>query len=79
MDALERLRLNYRPVFLRYLPRREETALHGAYELGRTAMVDGVSLLDLVQVHHDTLFDVLQQSAGQDLEGTAIAASRVLA
>jgi hypothetical protein len=58
-DRLSRLRQNYAPAFLIYLGRRNEGALRAAYELGRGAMSDGISLLDLVQVHHSVLLDIL--------------------
>lgn len=57
---LERLVLDYRIAFLRYLPRREEAALTAAYALGREALADGVSLLDLVRVHHQVLAESLE-------------------
>ena len=49
---LARLRQSYRVGFLRYLSRRDELTLHTAYELGRRGLATGVSLLDLVQIHH---------------------------
>ena len=38
--------------FLRYLGRRDELALWSAYELGREGLSGGLSLLDVVQIHH---------------------------
>ncbi len=78
MTALDDVRRDYRAAFLRYLPRREEAALHVGYELGRSAVTDGLSILDLVQVHHDVLLEVLQDSHGDDLAGVATAASEFL-
>lgn len=75
MTALERLTRNYRPAFLRYLARREEAALLSAYDLGRAAVSDGISILDLAQVHHAVLLEVLRQTGADDLERTATAAS----
>jgi hypothetical protein len=74
-DALTR---DYRVAFLRYLPRREETALHRGYELGRTAVVEGVSILELVQVHHDVFLEVLRDTRSEELPGVASAASEFL-
>jgi hypothetical protein len=51
-DALARLRLDYRSAFVGYLSRRSETQLNSAYEIGRTAILVGVGLLDLVQIHN---------------------------
>lgn len=58
-DPLERFRLDYAPLLLRYLSQRDETGLGLAYELGRDALRQSVSLLDVVQVHHELFLDVL--------------------
>jgi hypothetical protein len=58
-DALSRLRQDYPPAFLVYLGRRDEKGLRAAYELGRRAMTNGISLLDLVQIHHAVLLETL--------------------
>ena len=58
-DVVARLRQSYSVGFLRYLSRRDELTLHTAYELGRRGLVSGVSLLDLVQIHHAVLVDTL--------------------
>jgi Phosphoserine phosphatase RsbU, N-terminal domain len=65
-DAISRLHQDYAPAFLVYLARRDETGLRGAYELGRAAMSNGISLLDLVHVHHVVLLNVL--STARDAE-----------
>jgi hypothetical protein len=60
------LEQDYRIAFLRYLPRHDEVALTAGYEIGRAAISGGVSLLDLVLVHHRVLRDVLDRtSAGE--------------
>ena len=75
MNALERLRRNYRAAFLRYLPKRDEAALDAGYQIGRSAVVDGLTILDLVQVHHDVLREVLRTGSPEELDGlTATAA-----
>ena len=58
-DRLERLRRDYRPAFLAHLTRQGEAELRSAYELGRGAMADRVSMLDLVQVHHAVFVEVV--------------------
>lgn len=58
-DPLERFRLDYAPLFLRHLARRDESGLQAAYQLGRRAMQDSVGLLDVVRVHNDLVLDVL--------------------
>jgi len=63
---LERFRLDYAPVLLRHLSRRDEAGLQDAYELGRRAMLESVGLLDLVRVHSDLYLEVL--ATVRDLE-----------
>jgi hypothetical protein len=70
---------DYRAAFLRYLPRRDEAALHSGYELGRTAVAHQVSLLELVRIHHEVLVDVLVDTADDELPDVAVAASSFLA
>jgi hypothetical protein len=78
-DALARLRRNYAPAFLVYLSRRNEKALRGAYELGRDAMSNRISLLDLVQVHHAVLLDTLGTArTAQELQDIGHAAAAFL-
>jgi hypothetical protein len=76
--TVETIARDYRAAFLRYLPRREESALHSAYELGRTAVTDGVSLLELARIHHDVLLSVLGDTTPEDLPQVATAASEFL-
>ena len=64
--SLEALRRDYRAAFLRYLPRREEAALESGYRLGRDTVARGMSLLDLAQVHHDILVEVLSDSKADE-------------
>ena len=66
MDDLEELTRDYRAAFLRYLPGRSEAALTLGYRIGRRAVVDGVSLLDLAQVHHTVLAEVLVDTPAAD-------------
>jgi hypothetical protein len=75
MTAQDDLRRDYRAAFLRYLPRREEAALHSGYKLGRAAVTEGLSILDLATVHHDVFLEVLRDTAPGDLTSVARAAS----
>lgn len=56
---LSRHSQNYRPAFLAFLAHSDEATLHAAYELGRAALADNVSLLDLIRTHHAVLAEVL--------------------
>ncbi len=58
-DPFEGFRLDYAPLFLRHLSRRDESGLQAAYQLGRRAMEQSVGLLDVVRVHHDLFLEVL--------------------
>lgn len=78
MTDLDDLVRNYRAAFLRYLPRREESALTTGYELGRSAVCAGMSVLELAWVHHDVLLEVLRDTPNEDLTRVATAASEFL-
>ena len=65
---IEALRRDYRIAFLRYLPRREETALALAYDIGRSAVADGTSVLILTQVHHEILREVVADSRPDEVD-----------
>ena len=78
MSTVEDLHRNYRVAFFRYLPRREEAALRLAYEIGRAAVVDQVSVLDLAQVHHQVLLEVLRSTKPDEVAQIATAASEFL-
>jgi hypothetical protein len=75
MSGLDRLTQDYRAAFLRYLPRRDEVALARGYEIGRSAVGQGVSVLDLAQIHHAVLLEVLGSSRPEDIAAVASAAS----
>jgi len=58
-EQLRRLSQDLTPAFLAYLANRDEAGLRAAYELGRRAMEQGVSLLDFVRTHNDVALKVL--------------------
>jgi hypothetical protein len=64
----EALRRDYKTAFLRYLPKRDETALALAYDIGRSAVVDGTSVLVLTQIHHEVLREVVADSRRDEAE-----------
>jgi Phosphoserine phosphatase RsbU, N-terminal domain len=76
MTPIERLTRNYRAAFLRYLPRRDEAALTAGYELGRSAVTEGISMLELVRVHHEVFLEVLHDTADDELTDVGTAASQ---
>ena len=79
MKALERLHRNYRAAFLRYLPSRDEAALDAGYQIGRSAVTEGVTILDLAQVHHDILRELLRTTSPGELDGVVATAADFLA
>jgi Mg/Co/Ni transporter MgtE len=78
-DAYERFRRDYAPAFLQYLTERGEPGRRAAYELGRRAIREQLSVLDLARVHHGILLEVLKtHRTSHELEQIALAASEFL-
>jgi hypothetical protein len=78
-DAYERFRRDYAPAFLQYLSERGEPGRRAAYELGRRAVGEQLSVLDLARIHHDMLLEVLRtHRTSRELEHIAQAASEFL-
>ncbi len=76
---LARFQRDYAPAFLQYLSHGGETGRRAAYELGRRAISDRLSLLDLARIHHAVLLDVLKtHRTPHELEHIARAASEFL-
>ena len=75
MTELADVRRDYRTSFIRYLVRRDEAPLHTGYVLGRTAVAEGMSILDLAQLHHEVLIEVLEDTPAGELNGVATRAS----
>ena len=78
MSTVEHLTRDYRVAFLHYLPRREEAALTRGYELGRNAVAEGLSILELARVHHEIFLEVLRETPPAELPEVATAASEFL-
>jgi hypothetical protein len=79
LPAVEGLRRDYRIAFLRYLPKRDETALALAYDIGRSAVADGTSVLVLAQVHHEILREVVADSRSDEVDQLIERAAEFLA
>jgi len=77
-EELERLRRSYRAAFLHCMSGTDERALHAAYEIGRAAVGNRTSLLELAQIHHEVLAEVLRTSSPPDLDRITGAASAFL-
>jgi hypothetical protein len=78
MTALEDLTRDYRAAFLRYVAQRSEAALTVGYQLGRQSVERGTGLLDLVQVHHEVLAEVLAESPADSADLASAAAEFLL-
>jgi hypothetical protein len=65
--AIERFLQNYRPAFMAFVAHQDEEHLHAGYELGRGALTDGITLIDLVRTH-DSVFVALLETAGEPAE-----------
>lgn len=76
--ARERLAGDYPPVLMAYLAHPDEEHRHAAYQLGRAALVDGVSLLDLIRTHHATVGPILAATVQPDVPATFDAAATFL-
>jgi hypothetical protein len=78
-SPVDRLARNYPPAFLAFLAHRNEKYLARAYELGRDALADGISLLDLIRTHHAVFGQVLGvASTTTDVAETVDAAAAFL-
>ena len=62
----DRLTQNYTPAFLTFLSHPDEEALHLAYALGRAALADNITLLDLVRTHHQVFGEILRTTTNPD-------------
>ena len=78
MTSVEDVGRDYRAAFLRFLGRRDETARLGGYELGRSAAVEALSLLELVEIHHTVLADTVRDSRPEDAPAIIAVASEFL-
>jgi hypothetical protein len=75
MTGVNELERNYRAAFLRYLSSQDEAALHVGYQIGRAAVGDGLSILELAHVHHQVFLEALTGTPPEALARVAAAAS----
>jgi len=75
MTPPEALARNYRAALVGAVSLPSEATLHRGYELGRHALADGVSVLELARTHHECLVDLLRDTAPADVPAVAVAAS----
>ncbi len=77
MNAPPDLLARYAAALKEYLHERGEAALQHAYELGRSALSEGMGVLEMAMIHHRAMNQVLP-SAGGDLHGALQAAGQFL-
>jgi Phosphoserine phosphatase RsbU, N-terminal domain len=65
-DLRSRFGPEYDAAFSRYVSRPGEGGLAVAYEIGRSAVARGLSLLDLSAMHHAALLRELRHATGPD-------------
>ena len=75
MTPSEALARNYRAALVGAVGRRSETTLNRGYELGRAALEEGVSVLELARIHHECLVELLRGTSPADVPEVAVAGS----
>ncbi len=66
---------NYRVAHLRSLSARPEEGLSEGYALGRAAVEQGVSILELAELHHEAFLAVLRDTPPAEVAEVATASS----
>lgn len=72
IEAFER---EYEKAFREHLASTDEAGLSDAYELGRTALLRGLSFLDLAAIHHDVLSRTLEAGGGTERSAASAASA----
>jgi hypothetical protein len=75
--SLEDLQRDYRVAFLTHVASRNEASLHAGYRVGRRAVEDGFTLLDLSRIHHEVFRQALAETRPGDLGDLVDAASQL--
>ena len=75
MTTLEGFRSRYATALDLHVAERGETTLRDGYELGRRALAEGVSALDLAAIHHDALASSLETTERERMPQVIAAAA----
>lgn len=78
MSTRAALTQDYRATLLRFLPRRSEQARALAYELGRRAYAEGLSVLEVCRVHHEVALEALRDTRPDDVLAVSEASAELL-
>ncbi len=73
-DSFDKLSRHYLAALRNYLAKRNERALHRAYELGRKIMADGFGIVEMARIHADALSVVLP---GYDISSEGVRAAEI--
>jgi len=74
-SQLHRLARRYAATLRKYLKDEREAVLEQAYELGRTAIAQGMGVLELARIHQEALRQLLQSPAAQKNHGRVLQAA----
>src|SRR5712671_5850928 len=72
---LHRLARRYAATLRKYLKNEREAVLEQAYELGGTAIAQGMGVLELARIHQEALRQLLQSPAAQKNHGRVLQAA----
>ena len=75
-DRVEDFRRSYASALERYLRDPTEDALHSGYQLGREAVRQDLSVLDLASIHHDVLLATLSPTSAAAETATVVPRAR---
>jgi hypothetical protein len=75
VNDLDQLRRSYRAAFLHCLTATDERALLNGYDIGRAAVAARLSLLDVAQIHHQLLAEVLRTTPSDEVDDITQSAS----
>lgn len=78
MSPRAALTQDYRATLLRFLPRRSEHARALAYELGRRAYAEGLSVLEVCRVHNEVALEALHDTRPDDVLAVSEASAELL-
>ncbi|MFL5827213.1 MAG: SpoIIE family protein phosphatase [Thermoleophilaceae bacterium] len=73
--GLDHFRDAYSDAFRGYVNAAGEAGLERAYDLGRTAVNDGLSMLEMAAIHHAALLEALEEAGPEGAEQVAAAAT----
>ena len=73
--TIETFQHEYEAAFRQHLATADEAGLSDAYELGRSALVRGLSFLDLAAIHHEALSRALETDGAAERSAAAAAST----